>query len=181
MTRSATNYIGGAKKLLGGKNRARTCKKQIQKGGNPLSQLIGVTHDIECKIVDRKSSGTAGAVTFSPGSAKGPNLAVLKQMLLKDKAFMSKLAPKGVSGPSDDPQTTKDGSKAKKDAKGKDLGKTGSYTVPYTNDDAAQMQIIRIFEDKFFSEKKGYVFQRRYSGNSMAWSSTRYAKEEPNF
>ena len=72
-------------------------------------------------------------------------------------------------------------SKAKQDDSVKDLGKTGRYTVPYTKDPGAQMQIIRSFEDKFFSEKKGYVFQRRYSGNSIAVPKvSRYAKEEPN-
>ena len=59
--------------------------------------MLGQSHMIKCKIVEAGEAGesdTAG-VTFSPaGSAKGQNLTALKQMLLKDKAFMSKLAPK---------------------------------------------------------------------------------------
>ena len=182
MTQSATNFRGGARKILG-KKRSRTCKKKQQGGNSPLSSMLGQSHMIKCKIVEAGEAGesdTAG-VTFSPaGSAKGQNLTALKQMLLKDKAFMSKLAPKGVGGPSDDPQAKKAVSKAKKDDSVKDLGKTGRYTVPYTKDPGAQMQIIRSFEDKFFSDKKGYVFQRRYSGNSMPLSKSRYTKEEPN-
>ena len=49
---------------------------------------------MEIVEADKVSKGNDKSVTFSPGSANGQNLAVLKQMLLKDKAFMSKLAPK---------------------------------------------------------------------------------------
>ena len=58
--------------------------------------MLGQSHMIKCEIVEagKDSKGDDKGVTFSPGSAKGPNLAVSKQMLLKDKAFMSKLHQK---------------------------------------------------------------------------------------
>ena len=120
--------------------------------------MLGQSHMIKCEIVEAGKDGKDDdkGVTFSPGSAKGPNLAVLKQMLLKDKAFMSKLAPKGVGGPSDDKVDDKGRPIGKKVDKSKPTGEKGRYRVKFSRNRDEQMQIIRQFEELFFS-KKGYV------------------------
>ena len=180
MTRSATNNRNNIRKVLAGK-RARTCKNQ-RGGKQPLSSLLGTTHTIECKIVEKGQGSSGDGVKFSPGKAtEGMNMATIKQLLVNDKDFMSRIKPQASAQAAEKLSKEETTLVAKKDVIVKDLGKTGRYTVPYTKDPGAQMQIIRSFEDKFFSEKKGYIFQRRYSGNSIAISSkSRYAKEEPN-
>ena len=141
MTRSATNYRSGVRRVLGKKKSAGTCKKRIQKGGNPLSGFIGSTHNIKCEIVENGDTQSNNGVTFSPGSAKGPNLDVLKKKLLNDKAFMSKLAPKGVSGSSDDKVDDKGRPIGKKVDKGK-TGEKGRYGIKFSRDRDEQMQIM---------------------------------------
>ena len=92
MTRSATNNRNNIRKVLAGK-RARTCKNQ-RGGKQPLSSLLGTTHTIECKIVKRDGVRSEDGVNFSPGKAKeGMNMATIKQLLVNDKDFMSRIKP----------------------------------------------------------------------------------------
>ena len=179
MTQSATNFRGGARKILG-KKRSRTCKKKQQGGNNPLSSMLGQSHMIKCEIVEagKDGKGDDKGVTFSPGSAKGPNLAVLKQMLLKDKAFMSKLAPKGVGGPSDDKVDDKGRPIGKKVDKSKPTGEKGRYRVKFSRNRDEQMQIIRQFEELFFSFGSGtssnaYYFQKIYSSQGTFYGPSK--------
>ena len=92
MTRSATNNRNNIRKVLAGK-RARTCKNQ-RGGKQPLSSLLGTTHSIECKIVKRDGVSSEDGVKFSPGKAtEGMNMATIKQLLVNDKDFMSRIKP----------------------------------------------------------------------------------------
>ena len=91
MTRSATNNRNNIRKVLAGK-RARTCKNQ-RGGKQPLSSLLGTTHSIECKIV-RDGVSSEDGVKFFPGKAtEGMNMATIKQLLVNDKDFMSRIKP----------------------------------------------------------------------------------------
>jgi len=92
MTRSATNNRNNIRKVLAGK-RARTCKNQ-RGGKQPLSSLLGTTHTIECKIVEKGQGSSGDGVKFSPGKAtEGMNMATIKQLLVNDKDFMSRIKP----------------------------------------------------------------------------------------